>query len=49
MQNIIGKRVTTMQGAGTALYLTRDGWIGVRLDGETRVDEYPIEHVAVAQ
>lgn len=38
-------RVTTLRGAGLLVYGTSDGWCGVRLDGEVRVDEYPAEQV----
>jgi hypothetical protein len=38
-------RVTSMWGAGVMVYAKSDGWVGIRLDGETRVDEYPVEHV----
>jgi hypothetical protein len=41
-------RVTGMWGSGRIVYATDDGWIGVCLDGETRVDEYPAEHLTVA-
>jgi hypothetical protein len=34
-------RVAVGAAAGAAVYVTRDGWIGVRLDGEgRRIDEY---------
>lgn len=38
-------RVTSMWGDGRLIYATEDGWIGIMLDGETRIDEYPAEHV----
>lgn len=38
--------VRTNLGPGRLSYLTEDGWLGVQLDGEQRVDEYPIEQVA---
>lgn len=41
-------RITSMWGDGVLVYLTSDGFVGVRLDGETRVDEYPGEHVKLA-
>lgn len=31
---------------GTLVYRTRDGWLGVRLDGERRVDEWQSWQVA---
>lgn len=45
--------IVSMWGRGRLVYLTRDGWAGVQLDGECTVHEYPGEHVhalpAVAQ
>jgi hypothetical protein len=37
-------RVETTCGIGTVRYIKPDGWLGVQLDGEKRVDEYPAEH-----
>lgn len=44
----VGARVRSMWGVGVVTYMRDDGWVGVRLDGERRVDEYPIEHVYAA-
>ena len=41
-------RVLTHLGAGVLVSLTDDGWCEVQLDGETRVDEYPVELVELA-
>lgn len=41
------QRCVTGAGAGALLYATDDGWVGVRLDGETRADEWPAESVEV--
>ena len=38
-------RVRTHLGDGALVYTTDDGYIGVRLDGEARVDEYLAEWV----
>jgi CRISPR/Cas system endoribonuclease Cas6 (RAMP superfamily) len=44
-------RVKTHLGTGTVVYFGLDraggftGWTGIRLDGETRVDEYPPEAI----
>lgn len=38
-------RVRTTCGDGVLVYGTADGFCGVQLDGETRVDEYAAEHV----
>jgi hypothetical protein len=35
-------RVSTHLGAGQLVYATDDQYLGVQLDGETRVDEYPL-------
>lgn len=43
-----GTRVTTWCGVGTLQYTKPGGWLGVKLDGETRVDEYPVETVEAA-
>lgn len=40
-------RVTGMWGNGRLIYVTEDGWCGVQLDGETRIDEYPAEHLGI--
>ena len=34
-------RVRTSCGLGVVVYGTDDGWLGVRIDGERRVDEFP--------
>ena len=39
-------RVRTSCGLGALVYATDDGWLGVRLDGERRVDEYPARECA---
>ena len=39
-------RVRTSCGLGVVVYGTDDGWLGVRLDGERRVDEYPARECA---
>lgn len=38
-------RVTSRWGTGRLVYATSDGYVGLELDGETRVDEYPAQHV----
>ena len=38
-------RVTSMWGSGQLIYATNDGWVGVRLDGECGVYEYPAAHI----
>lgn len=38
-------RVATHLGEGVLVYATDDGYIGVQLDGETRIDEYLAEWV----
>ena len=43
--NVIA-RVRTTCGPGVIVYATDDGWLGVRLDGERRVDEYPARECA---
>jgi hypothetical protein len=40
--------VTSMWGRGQLVSVTDDGWAEVQLDGETRRDEYPAEHVFLA-
>jgi hypothetical protein len=40
-------RVDGMWGNGRLVYVTEDGWCGICLDGETRVDEYPAEHLGL--
>jgi hypothetical protein len=40
-------RATGIWGSGRVVYATDDGWVGVCLDGETRVDEYPAEQLAI--
>jgi hypothetical protein len=35
-------RVKNHIGSGALVYATDDGWLGVQLDGETRIDEYPV-------
>lgn len=37
--------VTSVWGAGRLVYATDDGFVGLQLDGETRIDEYPAECV----
>lgn len=39
---------TSMWGAGVLVSITEDGWAEVQLDGETRRDKYPAEHVYVS-
>lgn len=39
---LVQPRVRTHLGEGALVYATEDGYLGVRLDGETRVDEYPV-------
>lgn len=41
-------RVTTHLGTGALVYATDDRCLGVRLDGETRLEEISAEHVALA-
>lgn len=41
-------RVTSMWGQGQLVSVTADGWAEVRMDGESRLDEYPAEHVFLA-
>ncbi|MDQ1446771.1 MAG: hypothetical protein QOI20_3235 [Acidimicrobiaceae bacterium] len=41
-------RCTTHLGAGRLVYVTEDGWCGVQLDGEKRVDEYQRFQVELA-
>jgi len=36
-------RIRTNSGTGNLVYVTDDLYLGVRLDGETRVDEYAPE------
>lgn len=38
-------RVDGMWGMGRLIYVTPDGYAGIQLDGEKRVDEYPAEHL----
>lgn len=38
-------RVDGMWGNGRLIYVTEDGWCGVRLDGEERIDEYPAQYL----
>lgn len=38
-------RVATIWGDGLLVSITEDGWAEVRLDGEHRCDEYPVEMV----
>jgi hypothetical protein len=40
-------RVATNLGPGALVYATDDGFLGCRLDGETRVDEYSAEQVSL--
>jgi len=40
--------VTSMWGRGQLVSVTEDGWAEVQLEGETRRDEYPAEHVFLA-
>ncbi|HKP08306.1 MAG TPA: hypothetical protein VJU58_13720 [Microbacterium sp.] len=40
-------RVVTHLGAGRLVYVSDDRWIGVQLDGESRVDEYQPSSVSV--
>lgn len=37
--------VHTTQGIGELVYGTQDGYCGVRLLGETRIDEYPMDAI----
>lgn len=39
--------VATLGGTGLLVYLTSDGYLGVRLAGESRVDEWPAEQCRV--
>lgn len=41
----VSPRVQTHIGSGRLIYGTDDGYLGVQLDGETRIDEYPAELV----
>jgi hypothetical protein len=41
-------RTSGMWGNGTLIYVTPDGYCGIMLDGETRIDEYPGEHIGIA-
>jgi len=41
-----GQRVRVWTGEkGWVRYVTYDGWVGVRLDGEKRVDEWQLKQV----
>lgn len=40
-------RTSGMWGTGRLIYVTPDGYCGVMLDGETRIDEYPAEHLDI--
>lgn len=40
--------VISMWGRGKLISVTADGYAEVRLEGETRRDEYPAEHVFIA-
>jgi hypothetical protein len=40
-------RVDGMWGMGRLIYVTEDGWCGIRLDGETRIDEYPADQLSL--
>lgn len=41
-----GSKVTVWTGeSGTVQWWTEDGWFGVKLDGEDRVDEWQAEQV----
>lgn len=42
-------RVDGMWGNGRLVYVTEDGWCGIMLDGETRIDEYPAEHLGIEE
>jgi len=41
-------RVRTVHGDGQLIYVTDDLYLGIRLDGETRTDEYRAAAVQVA-
>ena len=41
-------RVRSHLGTGVFRYVTSDGYIGVQLDGEDRVEEIPVEQVVVS-
>jgi hypothetical protein len=38
-------QVATPCGAGQLVYITDDGFAGVQLAGETRIDEYSLAHL----
>lgn len=38
--------VSTHMGDGVAVYVNQDGYVGVRLNGETRIEEVGKEHVS---
>lgn len=40
-------RSSGMWGNGTLIYVTPDGYCGIVLDGETRIDEYPAEWIGL--
>jgi hypothetical protein len=42
-------RTDGMWGMGTLIYVTPDGFCGVMMDGETRIDEYPAEHLNIVE
>ena len=42
-------RTDGMWGMGTLIYVTPDGYCGVMMDGETRIDEYPAEHLNIVE
>jgi hypothetical protein len=42
-------RTAGMWGTGRLIYVTPDGYCGVMLDGETRIDEYPAEHLDIGE
>jgi hypothetical protein len=44
-QNEIGAVVMAGNAVGILVYITRDGWAGIRLG--KRVDEYPVKMVKV--
>lgn len=43
-----GTKVTTWDGHnGTVVYRRKDGWYGVRIDGELRIDEWQADQLEV--
>jgi hypothetical protein len=41
----IGARVHTPDGIGALIYATTDHWLGIRIDGERVVHEWPTARV----